>query len=99
MVDEDPVVSSITSGGLRQIARWPYRSGTWLYQSGLMLPATGAVRKWIYRPYLRMLHHWEGLVGHAVEPECGFKTAIENRLDVPRHLWTGRFLWKAPITL
>jgi hypothetical protein len=92
--DDDPVVFYHFSG-LRQIARWPYRSG--LYQSGLMRPAEGAVRRWIYRPYLRMLRYWEGIVGQAVEPDCGFRTIIENRMDVPRHLWSGRFLWKLPV--
>jgi hypothetical protein len=96
MADNDPVVFYHFSG-LRQIARWLYRSG--LYQSGLMRPAPGAVRRWIYRPYLRVLHHWERRVGHTVEPDCGFRTAIENRLDVPRHLWSGRLLWKPPATL
>ena len=93
MADDDPVVFYHFSG-LRQVERWPYRSG--LYQSGLMRPAEGAVRRWIYRPYLRVLHYWERSVGHTVEPDCGFRTAIENRLDVLRHLWSGRLLLKPP---
>jgi len=73
MADDDPVVFYHFSG-LRQIVRWPCRSG--LYQSGLMRPAEGAVRKWIYRPYLRMLRYWEGIVGPAVEPDCGCAASI-----------------------
>ena len=93
MADDDPVVFYHFSG-LRQVTQWPYRSG--LYQSGLMRPAGGAVRRRIYGPYLRVLHRWERVVGHTVEPDCGFRTAIENRLDVPRHLWSGRLLVKPP---
>ena len=90
-VDGVPVVFYHFSG-LRQVNQW-------LYQSGLMLPAEGAVRRWIYRPYLRTLHHWERKVAHGNEPECGFRTAADGFLDVPRHLWSGRMLWKRPVRL
>jgi hypothetical protein len=89
MVDNDPVIFYHFSG-LRQVRPW-------LYQSGLMLPARGALRKWVYRPYLRTLEHWEKRVGHHREPECGFRTSFDGYLDIPRHLWSGRMLWKAPV--
>jgi hypothetical protein len=91
MVEGVPVIFYHFSG-LRQVAKW-------LYQSGLMRPAKGAVRRWIYRPYLRTLNYWERKVAHGKEPDCGFKTAVDGILDVPRHLWSGRMLWKRPAGL
>jgi hypothetical protein len=91
MVDGVPVVFYHFSG-LRQVAKC-------LYQSGLMRPAKGAVRRWIYRPYLQTLNYWERKVAHGKEPDCGFRTAVDGILDVPRHLWSGRMLWKRPAGL
>ena len=89
MADDDPVIFYHFSG-LRRVRRW-------LYQSGLMLPAEGALRKWVYRPYLRTLERWEKQVGRHREPDCGFQTSFDGYLDIPRHLWSGRMLWKVPV--
>lgn len=88
LVDEDQLVFYHFSA-LRQVAPW-------LYQSGLMLPAEGALRKWVYRPYLRTLHNWERRVGQGREPDCGFKTSFDGYFDIPQHLWSGRMLLKIP---
>jgi hypothetical protein len=91
MADDDPVIFYHFSG-LRQLRRW-------LYQSGLMLPAGGPLRKYVYGPYLRTLAHWEKRVGPYREPDCGFRTPFNRYLDIPRHLWSGRMLWKVPAGL
>ena len=85
MVDGVPVVFYHFSG-LQQVAKW-------LYQSGLE-SATGAVRKWIYRPYVRTLNYWERKVGPGNGPDRGWKTEIDGFLKVSSHLWSGRMLWK-----
>jgi hypothetical protein len=90
-VDDVPLLFYHFSG-LRQVSPW-------LYQSGLMLPAEGALRKWVYRPYVRALHHWERKVGHDREPDCGFRTSFDGYLDIPQHLWSGRMLWRVPVRL
>jgi hypothetical protein len=91
LVDGDPVIFYHFSG-LRQVRPW-------LYQSGLELPAKGALRRWVYRPYLRTLARWEKQVGRHREPDCGFQTAADGYSDIARHLWSGRMLWKAPMHL
>ena len=85
MVDDVPIVFYHFSG-LQQLAKW-------LYQSGLE-SAEGAVRKWIYRPYVRALNYWERRVGPGKGPDRGFKTEMDGFLKVPGHLWSGRMLWK-----
>ena len=91
MVDGDPVIFYHFSG-LRQVSKW-------LYQSGLDLRAERAVRRWIYRPYLRTLNHWERRIGHGKEPDSLFKINGGGFLAVPGHLWSGRMLWKRPASL
>lgn len=88
-VDAAPVVFYHFSG-LRQVRPW-------LYQSGLMLPAKGALRRWVYRPYLRTLARWEKQVGRHREPDSGFQTAAGGYSEIARHLWSGRMMWKAPV--
>lgn len=90
-VDAAPVIFYHFSG-LRQIR-------SWLYQSGLMLPAKGALRRWVYRPYLRTLARWEKQVGRHREPDCGFQTAADGYSEIARHLWSGCMMWKAPVHL
>ena len=88
LVDEIPLIFYHFSS-LRQVAPW-------LYQSGLMLPAQGALRAVVYRPYVRTLRRWEGRIGHYQEPDYGFRTSWRGSVDILRHLWSGRLLLKMP---
>lgn len=90
-VDGAPIIFYHFSG-LRQVRPW-------LYQSGLMLPAKGALRRWVYRPYLRTLARWEKQVGRHREPDSGFQTAANGYSEIARHLWSGCMMWKAPVHL